>query len=45
MIIAALCGLEPGRVSITLGDTHIYEAHIPACREQLMRECYTLPTL
>lgn len=45
VILAKLCGLEPGTVGITIGDAHIYEAHIPACEKQLSRECYPLPTL
>ena len=45
MIIAKLCDLRPGKVSITLGDAHIYKDHVQACNTQLQRECYPLPTL
>lgn len=45
VIISKLCNLKPGSVSITLGDAHIYETHLDACKEQLSRECYTFPTL
>ena len=45
MIIAQLCDLRAGRVSITVGDAHIYTAHVDACNTQLQRECYPLPTL
>lgn len=45
LIVAKLCGLEAGRVSISIGDAHIYESHIPACREQIRRECYPLCSL
>jgi thymidylate synthase len=45
VIISKLCGLKPGKVSITLGDAHIYETHLDACKEQLCRECHSFPTL
>ena len=45
MILAKICGREAGRVSITLGDAHIYTEHVKMCKEQLKRECYPLPTL
>lgn len=37
VILAKLCDLTPGTVSITLGDAHIYKAHEDACRTQIMR--------
>lgn len=44
-ILARLCHLKPGRVSITLGDAHIYEDHMNACKTQLACDCYPLPSL
>lgn len=44
-IIASLTDLKPKDVTITLGDCHIYEEHIPQCNLQLSRKQYLLPTL
>ncbi len=44
-IIAKLSNLEPNNVSISLGDTHIYEDHLEAVKEQLSRNCLELPKL
>jgi len=44
-IIAKLTNLNPYKVSITLGDVHIYENHIDAVNKQLDRTCLKLPNL
>ncbi|OHA89795.1 MAG: thymidylate synthase [Candidatus Zambryskibacteria bacterium RIFCSPHIGHO2_02_FULL_43_14] len=38
MIIAKICGYEPGEFVHTLGDVHIYEDHIEQVKEQLTRD-------
>ena len=38
MIIAKICGYEPGAFVHTLGDVHIYQDHIEQVKEQLVRE-------
>lgn len=38
MIIAKICGYEPGEFVHTLGDAHIYENHLEQVKEQLTRE-------
>lgn len=42
-MIAQVCNLEPGELTITLGDAHIYENHIEQVKEQLQRQPYPLP--
>jgi len=42
-LIAHQTGLQAGRVLIQVGDAHIYEEHIFACREQLTRTPGPLP--
>lgn len=44
-IIAAEVGLKPGNLYIGLGDTHIYENHIEAVKEQLERTPTEFPRL
>lgn len=44
-LIAHQCSLAPGRVLIQIGDAHIYEEHIGACREQLTRTPGPLPSV
>lgn len=44
-IVAKLVNMTPDNVHITLGDCHIYDAHIDAVKEQLSRECFDLPKL
>jgi thymidylate synthase len=44
-IIAKACQLTPRYFNLTLGDSHIYNAHISACEEQIGRTPYVLPTL
>jgi len=45
MMIAQVCGLEPGEFVHTLGDTHIYHNHFEQVREQLGRTPLPLPTM
>lgn len=45
MMIARVCGLEPGDFVHTFGDVHIYANHIEQVRLQLTRQPYPLPTM
>jgi thymidylate synthase len=45
MIMAQVCGLEPGEFIITLGDAHLYSNHIEQARLQLTREPLALPRM
>ncbi|MBI2573337.1 thymidylate synthase [Candidatus Woesearchaeota archaeon] len=45
MMIAQVCGLEPGEFIHTFGDAHIYLNHMEQVSEQLSREPRSLPTL
>lgn len=45
MMIAQVCGLQPGDFIHTLGDTHIYLNHLEQARLQLTREPRQLPTM
>jgi thymidylate synthase len=45
MMVAQVCGLEPGELITTFGDTHLYLNHLEQAREQLGRELRTLPRL
>lgn len=45
MMIAQVCGLEPGEFVHTTGDTHIYLNHFDQVREQLSREPRPLPKM
>jgi thymidylate synthase len=44
-IIAKLVNMTPDMVHITLGDCHIYDSHIDAVNEQLLRIPYNVPKL
>jgi thymidylate synthase len=44
-IIAAVTGLKPGRLIMSLGDVHIYENHVDQVKEQLQREYRAEPKL
>lgn len=44
-IIARLTDKMPGRVTLTLGDCHIYENHIEQVKKQLKRLPYDFPKL
>lgn len=45
MMIAQVCGLEPGEFVHTLGDAHLYSNHLDQAREQLQRKPYALPEM
>jgi len=44
-ILAKVSGMEPGIATWLGGDVHIYQEHIPAIKEQLLRKPKSLPTL
>jgi len=45
MMVAQVCGLEPGEFVHTLGDAHIYMNHLSQVKLQLTRDPYRLPQL
>jgi thymidylate synthase len=45
MMMAQVCGLEPGDFVHTFGDLHIYTNHIEQVKLQLSREPYPLPQM
>ena len=44
-IIAQRTNLEPGKLSICIGDAHIYKNHVEACLTQLSRDPKEFPKL
>ena len=44
-IIAKVTGYQVGKLIHVLGDTHIYESHLDAVKEQLLRVPYSFPEL
>ena len=45
MMIAQVCGLQPGDFVHTLGDAHLYSNHLEQTREQLSRQPFPLPRM
>lgn len=45
LMIAQVCGLEPGEFIHTFGDAHIYTNHLEQVKEQLGREPYPFPKM
>jgi thymidylate synthase len=45
MMVAQVCGLQPGEFIHTLGDAHLYSNHLEQARLQLTREEKPLPML
>lgn len=45
MMIAQVCGLQPGEFVHTFGDTHLYTNHLEQAELQLSREIRPLPTM
>ncbi|HHO59280.1 MAG TPA: thymidylate synthase, partial [Thiotrichales bacterium] len=45
MMVAQVCGLQPGDFVHTLGDAHLYSNHLEQADEQLSRKPYPLPQM
>ena len=45
LMVAQVCGYQPGDFVHTLGDAHLYSNHLEQTRLQLARETRTLPTM
>ncbi|MBS1604579.1 MAG: thymidylate synthase [Bacteroidetes bacterium] len=45
MMVAQVCGLEPGEFVHTFGDVHLYSNHLEQARLQLTREPMALPVM
>ncbi len=45
LMVAQVCGLQPGEFVHTLGDTHLYLNHLEQAREQLTRTPRPLPQM
>jgi len=44
-MVASVCGLKPGEFVHVLGDTHVYNNHVEALREQVLRTPSAFPKL
>ncbi|PYK31245.1 MAG: thymidylate synthase, partial [Verrucomicrobia bacterium] len=45
MMMAQVVNLAPGDFVHTFGDLHLYQNHLEQAREQLTRECRSLPRM
>jgi len=45
LMIAQVCGFQPGEFIHTLGDAHLYANHLEQVRTQLAREPFPLPVM
>lgn len=45
LMMAQVCGLQPGEFVHTFGDTHLYSNHLDQAHEQLKRETRPLPKM
>ena len=45
LMVAQVCGLQPGEFIHSFGDVHIYNNHINQVQLQLSRACFSLPTM
>jgi thymidylate synthase len=45
LMMAQVCGLQPGEFVHTFGDAHLYSNHMEQTREQLSREPRPLPNM
>jgi thymidylate synthase len=45
LMVAQVCDLKPGEFVHTFGDLHLYRNHLDQAREQLSRDCRSLPRM
>lgn len=45
LMVAQVCGLEPGEFIHTFGDVHLYNNHLEQARLQLTRKPFSLPVM
>lgn len=45
LMVASVCGLEPGDFVHSFGDVHLYNNHLAQAQLQLIREPFPLPTM
>lgn len=45
LMVAQVCDLKPGEFVHTFGDLHLYQNHLGQAREQISRDCRSLPRI
>lgn len=45
IMLAKVCGLEPGELVHVIADAHVYDRHVPLCEQLFEREQYAAPRL